>query len=195
MLRAMSPEETYELLRTLTSPVVAVTARAGAKLNGLISDGAIRASIVPDVPRLGVFVHKFNFTHDMIEASGAFGLQVLHTGQADVVHKLGFFSGRDRDKFADLPHRIGELTGVPLLKDCFCWFECRVCNVMDTGASTFFMGDVVAAGAGTGVPLEPSWLRDHLPEEVRSQYMPRLAAAQAAAREASKTMKSIYRRK
>ena len=190
----MSPAETYELLRTLTSPVVAVTSRRGDKLNGLISDGAVRASIVPDVPRLGVFIHKFNFSHEMIEASGAFGLQVLHTGQVDVVHRLGFFSGRDRDKLADLPHRLGEITGVPLLTDCFCWFECRVANVMDTGASTFFMGDVVAAGAGPGkTPLEPSWLRDHLTEDMKRQYLARLTAAQDAARQASKKMQSIYR--
>jgi flavin reductase (DIM6/NTAB) family NADH-FMN oxidoreductase RutF len=191
----MNPTETYELLRTLTSPVVAVTSRLGSKLNGLISDGAVRASIVPDVPRLGVFIHKFNHSHDMIEAGGAFGLHVLHTGQVDIVHRLGFFSGRDTDKLASIPYQPGATTGVPILKDCFCWFECRVCNVMDTGASTFFMGDVVEAGAGPGkVPMEPTYLRDHLTDEMKRGYMDRLGAAQAAARAASKTMKSIYPR-
>lgn len=191
----MDPAKTYEWLRTLTSPVVAVTARLGTKSNGLISDGAVRASIVPDIPRLGVFIHKFNFTHDMIEAAGAFGLHVLHTGQVDVVHKLGFFSGRDTDKLAAIPHRPGSITGTPILNDCFCWFECRVSNVMDTGASTFFMGDVVEAGAGPGkAPMEPAYLRDHLTDEMKNGYMERLTAAQARAREASKTMKAIYPR-
>src|SRR5689334_22596103 len=140
----MNPAETYELLRTLTSPVVAVTAKVGTKANGLISDAAVRASIVPDIPRLGVFIHKFNYTHDMLETAGAFGLHVLHTGQVDLVYRLGFFSGRDMDKLAGIEHHSGAQTGAPILKDCFCWFECRVSNVMDTGASTFFMGDVVA---------------------------------------------------
>ena len=188
----MEPGETYELLRTLTSPVAAVTSRRGTKRNGLISDGAIRASIVPDVPRLGVFIHKFNFSHDMMMESGAFALHVLHTGQVDLVHRLGFFSGRERDKLAGVAHTEGALTGVPILTDCFCWFECRVCNVMDTGSSTFFMGDVVAAGAGPGsVPMEPSYLREHLTDEMRRGYAERLAAAQAAAREASKQMRPI----
>jgi flavin reductase (DIM6/NTAB) family NADH-FMN oxidoreductase RutF len=191
----MNPGETYELLRTLTSPVVAVTCRLGAKANGLISDGAIRASIVPDIPRLGVFIHKFNYTHDMIEAAGSFGLHVLHTGQVDVVHRLGFFSGRDTDKLAAIPHHFGAATGAPILKDCFCWFECRVSNVMDTGASTFYMGDVVEAGAGPGkVPMEPAYLRDHLTEEMKRGYVERLGAAQKAARETSRTMKAIYPR-
>src|SRR6266853_506049 len=193
MLRPMNPAETYELLRTLTSPVVAVTSRRGAKANGLISDGAVRASIVPDVPRLGVFIHKFNYSHDMIEAAGAFGLHVLHTGQVDIVHKLGFFSGREMDKLAAIPHRPGKTTGTPILSDCFCWFECRVSNVMDTGASTFYMGDVVEAGPGPGtVPMEPTYLRDHLTDEMKHGYMERLTRAQAQAREASKTMQAIY---
>jgi len=191
----MTPAETYELLRTLTSPVVAVTCRRGDKLNGLISDGAVRASIVPDRPRLGVFIHKFNFSHDMIWESGRFGLHLLHAGQVELVHQLGFFSGRDRDKLADIPHRLGARTGVPILADCYGWFECEVGNVMDTGSSTFFMGEVVDAGRGPGAePLEPAALRAALPPERIQRYMEKLAAAQDAARRASGLMVSIYRR-
>ena len=195
IVRGMTPDETYQLLRTLTSPVVAVTARRGPKKNGLISDGAIRGSLVPDVPRLGVFIHKFNFTHDMIYEAGAFGLHVLHSGQVGVVHQLGFVSGRDHDKFADLPHTDGKLTGVPILADSFCWFECKVCNVMDTGSSTFFFGDVVATGKGPGQePLEPHALRANLGEDTMKQYAAKLKHAQDQAREASGKIQSIYRR-
>ena len=191
----MKPDETYELLRTLTSPVVAVTCRRGDKLNGLISDGAVRASIVPDIPRLGVFIHKFNFSHDMIWESGRFGLHVLHAGQVDLVHTLGFFSGRDRDKLADIPHRLGARTGVPILADCYCWFECEVGNAMDTGSSTFFMGEVVDTGRGPGSePLEPAALRALLPPERIQAYLTKLAEAQAVARAASGRMVSVYRR-
>jgi flavin reductase (DIM6/NTAB) family NADH-FMN oxidoreductase RutF len=189
----MDPAVTYELLRSLTSPVVAVTSRRGDKLNGMISDGAVRASIVPDVPRLGIFIHKFNFTHDLIHDSGRFGLHVLHTGQLELVHRLGWYSGRDTDKLAEVPHRLGR-TGVPMLEDCWAWFECTVANVMDTGASTFFMGDVVEAGRGPGlVVLEPAYLRTHISEKLQRQYMAKLGEAQARARELMGTMRSIWR--
>ncbi len=57
------------------------------------------------------------------------------------------------------------------------------------------MGDVVEAGEGPGeAPLEPAYLRDHLTQEMKQGYMERLAAAQARAREASKTMRAIYPR-
>jgi flavin reductase (DIM6/NTAB) family NADH-FMN oxidoreductase RutF len=191
----MTPDETYQLLRTLTSPVVAVTSTRGTKRNGLISDGAIRGSIVPDVPRLGVFIHKFNFTHDMIYDTGAFGLHVLHSGQVDVVKALGFVSGRDQDKLAAIPHSLGTHTGVPLLTDCFGWFECRVCNVMDTGSSTFFFGDAIAAGKGPGQePLEPHALRANLGEDIMKDYAAKLKHAQDEARAASAGIVSIYRK-
>jgi len=187
----MTDAETYELLRTLTSPVVAITSRLGDKANGMISDGAIRGSIVPDIPRVGVFVHKFNFSHDLIWESGRFVMHVLHPGQVDVVMALGFESGRDRDKLAAIPHRAG-ITGCPVLEDCYAWFECEVCNVMDTGASTFFFGDAVATGRGPGAePMEPHMLRAALPAGHMKEYGARLTAAQDAARALSRDLHPV----
>ena len=192
----MTPDETYELLRTITSPVVAVTSRRGDKLNGMISDGAIRASIVPDIPRLGVFIHKFNFSHDMIYETGHFAVHLLHTGQVGLVERLGFASGRDRDKLAGVAHQAGKATGVPILEDCYGWFECKVGNVMDTGSSTFFLGEVVDSGRGAGKEwMEPSYLRSQLPAERLAFYQSHLKDAQDAARDASRRMVSIYKRK
>jgi flavin reductase (DIM6/NTAB) family NADH-FMN oxidoreductase RutF len=192
----MDPNESYELLRTLTSPVVAVTSRRGDKRNGMISDGAIRASIVPDIPRLGIFIHKCNFSHDLIHETGRFALHVLHTGQVDVALRLGFHSGRDADKLDGIPHTLGAKTGVPILADCFCWFECEVGNVMDTGSSTFFMGEVVDAGRGPGAEaMEPQLLRAMLGTDLKEEYVRKLADAQDFARRMSGTMRSIYSRK
>lgn len=187
----MHPAETYELLRTLTSPVVAVTSRRGPKLNGMISDGAIRGSIVPDVPRVGVFIHKFNFSHDLIFESGRLAMHVLHPGQVDIVQKLGFASGRDGDKLTGIPHHIGA-TGCPVLEDCYAWLECEVCNAMDTGSSTFFLGDVVASGRGPGTePMAPADLRARLPADRMEEYAGKLQAAQDAARRLSRDIRPL----
>src|SRR5260370_434462 len=138
-----APAEIYQLLRNLTSPVVAITSARGNKGNGLIIDSAIRASIVPDIPRLAVFIHKFNFSHGLIFETGRFALHLLRTDQYDLIHHLGFQSGRAIEKLAAVPHRPGT-TGVPILDECYAHFECRVVNAMDTGSSTCFLGDVVA---------------------------------------------------
>ncbi len=98
----LEPGLTYQLLRNLTSPVVAITSERNGKENGMISDAAVRASIVPSAPRVSVYIHKFNYSHDMIFETGRFAMHLLHTRQFDVVRRLGFVSGRDRNKLEGL---------------------------------------------------------------------------------------------
>lgn|SRR5574341_926888 len=193
----LQPDVTYQLLRNLTSPVVAVTSERKGKQNGMISDAAVRASIVPSVPRLSVYIHKFNYSHDMIFETGRFGVHLLHTKQFDVVWRLGFFSGRDQDKLAGIPHHKGK-TGVPVLDECFAHFECAVANVMDTGSSTLFLGDVVAVGCGSATGLEPrgelltaSYFRSNMPAEWRREYEAKLGEAQQVAAELSRNIKPV----
>lgn len=191
----LPPGQTYQLLRALTSPVVAVTSERGGKENGMISDAAVRASIVPTVPRLSVYVHKFNFSHDLIFETGRFVLHLLHTEQFDLIHRLGFASGRDSDKLAGVPHRRGVL-GAPVLDDCHAHFECRVVNVMDTGSSTLFLGDVVEVGFGAGrAPrgevMTAAHFRAHMPPEWRKEYEAGLETAQRFAEERSREIRSV----
>ncbi len=190
-----SPDPTYQLLRHLTSPVVAITSELGGKPNGMISDAAVRASIVPTVPRLSVYIHKFNYSHDLIYDTGRFVLHLLHTKQFDLIHRLGFFSGRDRDKLADIPHRPGTL-GAPVLDDCHAHFECRVANAMDTGSSTCFLGDVVAVGFGRaaapqGEVMTAAYFRANLPAEWRPDYERQLRAAQEFALARSRDVRPV----
>ncbi len=186
------PDSTYQLLRNLTSPVVAITAVRGGKENGMISDAAVRASIVPTVPRLSVYVHKFNYSHDMIFETGRFCLHLLNTKQLDVVHRLGFFSGRDEDKLAGIPHHKGK-TGVPVLDECFAHFECSVVNVMDTGSSTLFLGDVIAVGEfePRGELLTATYFRANMPAEWRIEYETKLKEAQEFAEARSRDIKPV----
>jgi len=193
----LEPGPTYQLLRNLTSPVVAITSERNGKENGMISDAAVRASIVPSIPRLSVYIHKFNYSHDMIFETGRFALHLLHTKQLDVVRRLGFVSGRDRNKLEGLPHHRGVL-GVPVLDDCFAHFECSVANVMDTGSSTLFLGDVVAVGSGSAAGLEPrgelltaTFFRSNMPAQWRQEYEAKLKEAQQVAAEMSRTIKPV----
>ena len=191
----MEPETTYQLLRNLTSPVVAITSRRGQKRNGMISDSAVRASIVPTIPRLSVYIHKFNFSHDMIFETGAFVLHLLRSDQFELVHRLGFVSGRTRDKLADIPHHPGR-SGVPVLDDCFAHFECQVVNAMDTSSSTCFLGDVTdvgfgAAAAPQGEVMSAPLFRSHMPPAWRKDYEDHLQAAQRFAEERSRDIRPI----
>ncbi len=174
----MTQEATYALLRHLTSPILALTCARGDKLNGMILNSAVRASLVPAKPRVAVFILKRNLSHDIVFETGAFALHVLHADNWDVIWELGFHSGRDRDKLARFSYTIGA-TGSPILDDCYASFDCRVVNAMDAGASTCFMGEAIAVARGPGTAVMTSErFRQHMPAEWRPLYEANLKAAQ-----------------
>src|SRR3989442_2959473 len=88
----LQPDQIYQLLRNLTSPVVAITSERGGTRNGMIADSAVRASIVPAIPRVSVYIHKFNYSHDLIFESGRFVLHLLRHDQFQMIHLLGLSS-------------------------------------------------------------------------------------------------------
>ncbi|MGH7537839.1 MAG: flavin reductase family protein [Gemmatimonadales bacterium] len=191
----VGPDDTYQLLRNLTSPVVAITCERGGKRNGMILDSAIRASIVPTIPRVAVFIHRFNVSHDLIFDSRRFVLHLLRQDQFDLIHRLGFAHATERDKLAEVPHRPGRL-GAPVLDECYAHFECRIVNAMDTGSSTCFLADVVEVGYGTapgprGEVMTAAHFRAHMPESWRAEYRQQLVAAQEAARERSRDIRPL----
>jgi flavin reductase (DIM6/NTAB) family NADH-FMN oxidoreductase RutF len=180
------PDATYRLLRHMTLPLAAITTSARGRRNGLIVNSAQRASLVPSLPRISLYVSKPNFSHDLIYASGLFGAHLLRGDQWDVIRALGLRSGRDvEDKFEGLAVRTG-VTGIPMLSDVIAGFECRVVNAMDAGAATFFLGDVVDVQTGvadvqtgvTGDIMTSTHFRSHAPVDLLAAYDARLKYAQ-----------------
>lgn len=169
----MDNDELYELLRTFTSPVVAITSRRAEETNGMIANSAIRASLVPECPRLAFYCFKAHYSHELISETGRFCLHLLHRDQMDVVRELGFESGRNADKLASVDHSVSD-KGLPVIENSFAHFECTVINAMDAGPSTFFLGDVTDTGRspedGAKTPLTGEYLRDNLPEDLRRKY-------------------------
>ncbi|HSJ13876.1 MAG TPA: flavin reductase family protein [Longimicrobiales bacterium] len=177
-MRELRVEDTsYPVLRHLTLPVVAVTSSAGGRTNGMIANSAQRASLVPSLPRVSLYVSKPNYSHDLIVASGVFGLHLLRRDQWELIWHLGLQSGRELDKLATLETRSG-LSGVPMLVDAAAAFECRVINAMDAGAATFFLGEIadVREQAADEV-MTSEYFRAHMPAAKRRLYEARLAHA------------------
>lgn len=182
----MDDQTAYDILRNLTSPMVAVTCRRGDELNGLIVNSVIRASLVPGKQRVANYVFKRHHSHAIIAASGRFALHILSRQQWDEIWELGFHSGRDRDKLEQVPHRLAERTGLPILRRAYAWMECEVVNAMDAGSSTFFMGEILHIQRGEGKEIMDSdHFRENMPSEWRDLYLDNLEEVQewAAAHE------------
>jgi flavin reductase (DIM6/NTAB) family NADH-FMN oxidoreductase RutF len=171
------------LLSALWTPIVAVSAAHDGRASAQIAVSAHGASIVPDRPRVLVLLWKTNLTHDLALASRAFGLHLLRDDQDELVHRLGFVSGRDQDKLAALDWRAGA-TGSPLLADCAGWLDCRVISTLDGGDMTCLLADVVD-GAQFEPRFEPLWwrtLRQRMPAAWHAEWDAKQVGEQATAR-------------
>jgi flavin reductase (DIM6/NTAB) family NADH-FMN oxidoreductase RutF len=183
-----SEDTAYPLLRYLTLPVVAVTTSAEGNANGMIANSAQRASLVPAIPRISLYISKVNHTHDLVYRSGVMGIHLLGRDQWDLIWRLGMQSGRDTSKLNGLQLRTGE-TGCPLLVDVVGAFECIVINAMDAGASTFFLGDVIGASWSSGHEVMTSdYFRAHMSDAMKQIYEARLAAAQVVLEPLARTV-------
>ncbi len=170
----MDYEQISPLLGRLWSPLAAVTSQWEGQVNAQICMAISNASIVPQRPRVLVQIYKGNYSHDLIQGSGAFALNFLNKHQLDLLREFGFFSGRGRDKLAGIDYDTG-VTGSPVLKDCWGYLECRVVNAMDGGDLTCFLADVVAGEVRMdGDPLGAREARRMIPPDWNEQWDRRL---------------------
>jgi len=171
----------YPLLRHLTLPVVAVTSSCDGRRNGMIANSAQRASLVPNVARISLYISKTNTTHDLVWKTGVFGIHLLRNDQYELIHALGFRSMRDvADKLADVSDVVRGGTGVPVIRGTLAAFECRVINTMDAGSATFYLGEVVQVHEGTlrGDVMTSPHFRAHAPPQMLAEYVAKLVEAQ-----------------
>ncbi len=145
-------------------PVVLLTARHKDRINVMPAAWAVPLSKNP--PLVGVAVHPARYTHELIEQSQQFALNVPGRALAETVVQLGSVSGHEvADKFAlaGLTLAEPEATTAPLIEDCLAWLECVVVDAFDVGDHTLFVGEVLVARAEQRA-FGSTWLlsKDHI---------------------------------
>ena len=152
----------YRLLNH--GPTVLVSAAAEGRRNLMAAAWAMPLDFAP--PKVAVVLDKATYTRRLIEASGAFALQVPVRAQVDLVDALGNISGTDeealggRDKFDafGLSTFSGSATGAPLLEGCAAWLECRLLPEPPIQQRyDLFLGEVIAAQADPRVFSAGRW--------------------------------------
>jgi len=116
-----------------------ITSQAEGRDNGQCANTCFQ--ITSDPARLAIGINKLNFTHELIQKSGKFGVSVLNQTGQDYARRFGYKSGRDADKFEGLAVHRGE-TGVLLLDDALVTMQATVIGQMDAGTHTLFLADV-----------------------------------------------------
>jgi flavin reductase (DIM6/NTAB) family NADH-FMN oxidoreductase RutF len=143
----------------------------GSRRGGCIATFVARASIVRDRPRMVAGIARQHHTWRMIEASQRFAVYLLPESALDLVWRFGLATGKDTDKFADLPDTRTPL-GNPRVDGPSAWLDCRVEHSMSTGDRSVYVaavtgGQVVLPDAGP--PLTAGRLMELAPAEQRTE--------------------------
>lgn len=128
-----------EALYRISYGLYIITAQAEDRDNGQCANACFQ--ITSDPARLAIGINKQNFTHELIQKSGKFGVSVLNQTGHDYARRFGYRSGRDVDKFEGLAVHRGE-SGVLLLNDALVTMQATVMGQMDAGTHTLFLADV-----------------------------------------------------
>lgn len=130
-------------LHKLSYGVYVVTTWDNGRPTGCTANSAMQITSKPAT--VAVSIHHDNYTHDCIEKSGFFAVNILGKSvQPLVIGTFGFRSGRDFDKFGDTQPLIkGNL---PVLPQAMSYVTCKVIDKMETETHTVFLGEVTDAG-------------------------------------------------
>jgi flavin reductase (DIM6/NTAB) family NADH-FMN oxidoreductase RutF len=108
---------------------------------------AVPLSINP--PMVGILIAPKRYSHELIERSKEFVINVPTMEILDKAIKCGKVSGRRHDKFSELglTPKPGKIVKTPSIEECVAHIECKLVNQVATGDHTLFVGEVVAAYA------------------------------------------------
>lgn len=127
----------------------------GTKLDGkdagCIVDAFIQ-STNDSVPTVILCSIKANQTNAAIKQTGEFTVSVLGKDvDPFIIGNFGFQSGRNADKWANVPHR--NVDGLPVLEKAVSFLRCKVTDSKELSTHTVFFCDVVDGWLGQGEPL------------------------------------------
>ena len=123
---------------------VVVTAQAGGRDNAMAVAWHTSISFKP--PLYGVSISPNRFTYQLIVDSKEFGVNFLPMAKAELVASTGGSKGYEIDKF----HRFNIAwdkpvkTAVPILKDAYAAYECKLVDNRGYGDHRWLVGEIVA---------------------------------------------------
>ena len=100
--------------------------------------------ITSDPASIAISINHNNYTNSCIQKTGKFAISILsEDSDPEIIGTFGFQSGKDNDKFADVPYNTVE--GIPVVADSCAYVVCEVIDKMETPTHTVFLGKVLAA--------------------------------------------------
>ena len=129
--------------------VTIVTARAGDRIHGMTVSAFTEVSLDP--PLLLICIDRAAKMQALIEAAGAFAVNILARGQEPLAESFARKEAEDR-RFSDLACETA-VTGAPLLAGAIAQLDCRLESAHEAGDHTIYIGEVVDLRVSDGDPL------------------------------------------
>ncbi len=107
---------------------------------------------------------KRHHSYPFIERTGELGVNIPDASLADAVLGCGSVTGaKEPDKFGrfGLTRQPASRIKAPLVAECVANLECRVCQIVDLGASSLIVAQILAATADTRHFQRGHWTFDN----------------------------------
>lgn len=128
----------------MLNPVPAVMVSCGSRKPNIITI-AWTGIVNSNPPMTYISVRKERYSHNIIENTGEFVINLCSEELAFATDFCGVRSGRDTDKFREMkltPERA-EIVRCPMIKESPVNIECRVREIIELGSHDMFIADIL----------------------------------------------------
>lgn len=127
------------VFRNLSYGVYIVSSWDNGRPTGCTANSAMQITSSPAT--VAVSINHDNYTNGCIKDTGRFAVSIL-SEKSDplIIGTFGFYSGKDKDKFADVDYKI--VGNMPVVSDSCGYIVCEVIDTMETDTHTVFLGKV-----------------------------------------------------
>ncbi len=147
----VSGPRVYRLLYPHLVTLISCTNPETGKPNIITISWSVPLSAVPQL--VGVSISPKRYSHQMIEKTKEFVVNVPTMEILEKVVGCGTISGRVADKFEKfgLTPRKAKAIKTPAIEECVAHLECKLVDKVKTGDHTLFIGEVLAAYVNEGI--------------------------------------------
>ena len=128
------------VFRRLTTAVYVIGVAHARQTNAFTAAWLMQVAFDPLLVALSV--NTTNASYPLLEASGAFVVNVLREHQLELAKHFGTLSGRDGNKLDGVRWRAGQF-GAPVLSEAAAFLECRVTSRVQAGDHAVVIAEVV----------------------------------------------------
>lgn len=128
------------VLRNFSYGVYVISTLDGDRPTGCIANSVMQITSTPVTVALSM--NHDNYTNACIRKSGKFAVSILSVdSDPSLIGTFGFQSGKDVDKFANVPSETKE--GLPVVPDSCGYMVFKVIGETETSSHTIFLGELL----------------------------------------------------